>query len=52
MVRVMTLLSSHASTNGPFFNYKGGEEKGGGTGLCLMARQKMIYSMYANGRYI
>ena len=35
MARVMTLLSSHDSANGPFFNHKGGEgkEELEGTGL-------------------
>ncbi len=43
----MTLLSSHDSANGPFFNYNGGEGKGGGgQDLAIMVRQKMIYSMY------
>ena len=36
MARVMTLLSSHDSANGPFLTYKGGEGKGGVQDSAIM----------------
>ena len=47
MARVMTLLSSHDSANGPFFNYKGGEGKGGVQDSAIMFfGSAKLYSMY------